>query len=48
MIEVSVLTHEEIKKSLSAYCGGDLPSAEWARVDEHLSSCPSCQAELPT
>ncbi len=39
-------THEEIKKMLSAYCGGDLPSAERAWVDEHLSSCPSCRAEL--
>jgi hypothetical protein len=46
MIEVSMLTHEEIKKSLSAYCGGELPSAERAWVDEHLSSCPSCRSEL--
>lgn len=46
MIGVSMLTHEEIKKMLSAYCGGDLTSAERAWVDEHLSSCPSCRAEL--
>ena len=41
-----MLTHEEIKKMLSAYCGGDLTSAERAWVDEHLSSCPFCRAEL--
>ncbi len=41
-----MLTHEEIKKMLSAYCSGDLSSAERAWVDEHLSSCPSCRAEL--
>jgi anti-sigma factor RsiW len=40
------MNHEEIRKSLSAYCSGDLPPAERAWVEEHLSSCRSCRAEL--
>jgi hypothetical protein len=40
------MNHEEIRKSLSAYSSGDLPPAERAWVEEHLSSCRSCRAEL--
>ena len=38
--------HDDIRKQLSAYCGGDLEPAERMRVEEHLAECASCQAEL--
>lgn len=41
-----MMNHEEIKKLLPAHSSGDLPPAERAWVEEHLSSCPACRAEL--
>jgi len=38
--------HEDIRKLLSAYCGGDLEPAERARLEEHLAGCASCRGEL--
>ena len=40
------MTHDEIKQLLAAYCDGDITAVERAWVDEHLSSCPSCRADL--
>lgn len=40
------MTHDEIKQLLAAYCDGDITPIERAWVDEHLSSCPSCRADL--
>lgn len=39
-------THDEIRKLLAAYCGGDLAPDEQALVEEHLRSCPDCAADL--
>jgi len=38
--------HEDIRKLLSPYCGGDLNAAERGRVEEHLAACTACRAEL--
>jgi hypothetical protein len=38
--------HVDMRKQLSAYCGGDLEPAERLRLEEHLAGCPSCRAEL--
>jgi len=41
-----MINHTDMQKLLSAYCGGDLDPAERIRVEEHLSECASCRAEL--
>ena len=38
--------HADIQKQLAAYCGGDLDPAERTRVEEHLTQCAPCRAEL--
>ncbi|KAF0217362.1 MAG: hypothetical protein FD174_3328 [Geobacteraceae bacterium] len=38
--------HDDIRKQLSAYCGGDLEPAERIRLEEHLAECDSCRVEL--
>lgn len=38
--------HEEIRKLLSAYSGGDLDPAERLRVEKHCAECAACRAEL--
>ena len=38
--------HDEIQRLLAAYCGGDLTPADRARIEAHLSLCPSCRSEL--
>ncbi len=35
-----------VNEELSAYCNGELPSAESQRVAEHLIGCPQCRAEF--
>ncbi len=39
-------SHEEIRRRLPAYCGGDLDATERRLVDRHLADCPACRAEL--
>jgi len=39
-------SHIEIQRRLPAYCGGDLEPAERQLVEQHLSGCPACRAEL--
>ena len=39
-------SHTEIRRRLPAYCGGDLEPAERQLVEQHLSGCPACRAEL--
>ncbi len=38
--------HDDMRKQLSAYCGGDLAPAERIRLEEHLAGCATCRAEL--
>ncbi|MEI6208352.1 MAG: DUF2275 domain-containing protein [Desulfuromonadales bacterium] len=39
-------SHTDIRKLLSPYCGGDLPTHERSMVEEHLKKCPACRAIL--
>jgi anti-sigma factor RsiW len=39
-------SHDEIQKCLSAYCSGDLEATERARIEAHMTVCPSCRADL--
>jgi anti-sigma factor RsiW len=39
-------SHSDIQKLLSAYCGNDLSTGDRIMVEEHLSECPICRAEL--
>jgi predicted integral membrane protein DUF2275/putative zinc finger protein len=38
--------HDEIQRLLASYCGDDLTPADRARIEAHLSLCPSCRSEL--
>ena len=38
--------HDDIRKHLSAYCGGDLEPSLAALVEQHLAACAVCRAEL--
>jgi len=40
------MTHDEIKKNLSAYHDGELPFLEMLAVKTHLAICPECYLEL--
>lgn len=39
-------SHSELRKLLSAYCGGDLAFHEQLAVEAHLKECAACRAEL--
>ena len=39
------MTHEEIKILISAYIDGEVTPSEKTIVEEHLSSCQSCQKD---
>jgi len=39
-------SHADIQRRLPAYCERDLEPAERQLVDNHLTACPSCRAEL--
>jgi len=40
------MTHEEIKKRLSAFHDGELPRAETLLIEKHLGGCAECALEL--
>jgi hypothetical protein len=40
------MRHAVVRERLSALLDGELPDAERARVERHLSSCAACRAEL--
>jgi hypothetical protein len=40
--------HRRIRKILSVYIDGELPSGDRARVEEHLAECADCTWELET
>ena len=40
------MTHDEIRKSLSAYHDGELPFLEMLAVKAHLAICPECYCEV--
>jgi hypothetical protein len=39
-------SHRDIRRRLSAYCGGELEFAERQLVERHLAECPACRTEL--
>jgi hypothetical protein len=43
---VTVVTQHAPTELLSAYLDGELPAGDGRRVEEHLTRCPSCRAEL--
>ncbi|TEU11281.1 MAG: hypothetical protein E3J21_24030 [Anaerolineales bacterium] len=44
----SKVEHRRIIEMLSVYIGGELPSRDRARVEEHLAECADCTWELET
>lgn len=40
------MTHEEIRKELSAYFDGQLGPAKTVEISAHVSACPECRAAL--
>ena len=43
---MTVLTQHAPTELLSAYLDGELPAGDGRRVEEHLTRCSSCRAEL--
>ena len=39
-------SHEELRSMLPAMAGGDLPKADQALLEQHLTECRECRAEL--
>ena len=42
------MTHEEIKRELSAYLDSELSPGISAEVEKHLAGCPECAREILT
>ena len=43
-----MMSPNHVSENLTVYCHGELVAAEAARVNEHLTQCTACRAELDT